>query len=67
MLIYNHNETMIKDYQFIRFMDSYYIHIEINKYSIIIKGEDFEIEYLDNNDIMIKGKIRVIECHETRV
>ncbi|MEE0965754.1 MAG: YabP/YqfC family sporulation protein [Bacilli bacterium] len=67
MLIYNHNKIMIKDYLSIRFMDCSYMCIELKEYDITIRGNDFEIEYLDNSELMVKGIIKVIECHETRV
>jgi len=58
---------MIKDYQSIRFMDSSHMRIEMAEYDIFLKGENFEIDYYDNSELTMKGKIKVIECHENRI
>ena len=41
-------------------------HLEVAK-NAQIEGFDTLKEYLDNSELMVKGIIKVIECHETRV
>lgn len=67
MIIYNHNEIMIKDYKTIRYMDHHHMRIEMENYDIFLRGEDFEIEYYEDAELKMKGKIKVIECHEDGV
>lgn len=64
MIIYDHNEILIKDYRSICYMDDHYMRIEMNDHDIDLRGEDFEIEYFQDDELKMRGKIKVIECYE---
>jgi sporulation protein YqfC len=67
MLIYNDNTILLKNYKSILYMDEKSICIDMNDYHLYILGQSFEIEYISSDECMMKGKIKVIECHEDRV
>jgi YabP family. len=45
-------------------MDIHYMRLEMENYDVSIRGKDFEIEYYGCDELKMKGKIKVIECHE---
>lgn len=67
MIIYDQNSIYIKNYKSIRYVDENHISIELSDYNLSILGECFEIVYYDFNELKMKGKIRVIECHDARI
>lgn len=64
MIIYDQDHILIKDYKLVKYMDIHYMRLEMENYDVSISGKDFEIEYYGCDELKMKGKIKVIECHE---
>ena len=66
MLLIDQDKIYVKDYKDIVFMDSHIFRIQMNKYQLIIKGDELEIAYYDYQEIRLNGHVKVIE-YENRI
>lgn len=67
MLLIDKNKIYVKDYQEIMLMNESSFRIRMNQYSLMIKGEDLEIYYYDDQEIRLNGHVKVIEYDDDRV
>lgn len=67
MVVYNHNETIIKNYLSISYLDEKKIIVQLHDNHLVIEGDDLFVFYYDSNEIRIHGKVRVMEYREMGV
>ena len=67
MIIYNHNDIFIKHYKHIVYMDNERISVDMDEYSLVIKGNNLVMIYYDDVEIRISGCIKVIEYNDNRL
>lgn len=67
MVVYNHNEIIIKNYLSISYLDEKKIIVQLHDDYLVIEGDDLFVFYYDSNEIRIHGKVRVMEYREMGV
>lgn len=67
MLMIDHHQIYIKDFQDLLIMEENFFRISMKDYVLNIRGHDFLLNYYDQNEIRINGHVKVIEYDENRV
>ena len=64
MLIYDKNKVIVKDLKYIHTLNDDKMIFQTKSNKVLIKGELLEIDYMEYNEVHVRGKIREIIFNE---